>query len=478
MAGSFAQEAYPALYSLLIIPILVFVLNVCLFQAIGALALHGIYNVIFHPLRDYPATQLVWIYYRLTGQLVWKSIELHDKYGSVVRVAPNHLSYTTETAWKTIYGLRTVEMEKNCHAGFSRPGLKGAHGILSADKSNHARLRRILAPALSDKFVKYHDATIVKYVNLLVEKLHARCNQIPVDMNKYFEWTTMDLIGDLICGQPEGALQRENGGRWLEILTQLIQSQVWIQALETYNMVGWREYLLPKFRVQAAFENFKIINAKFEKRLANSTDRRDMLSYMISGKDNMTPMEMRLNAATIIGAGTGTTATWLSTAIHSLTTNPEVYQKLAKKIRTEFSTNSEITSDRAAQLPYLAALRTHCPSPSSTGRFVPPGGGIIDRRFVPAGTTVGVHQWLPAARESASPFANDNLAVVNPFSYGPRTCLGIKLTTAETRMILAKLFWHFDVEIMPESEEWTDRQKGTVAWHRTPLMCERRDKIL
>lgn len=37
----------------------------------------------------------------------------------------------------------------------------------------------------------------------------------------------MDLIGDLLCGQPEGALDQENGGRWLEILTHSIQSQVW-----------------------------------------------------------------------------------------------------------------------------------------------------------------------------------------------------------------------------------------------------------
>lgn len=51
-------------------------------------------------------------------------MDLHEKYGSVVRIAPDHLSYTTETAWKTIYGLRAVEMEKNCQAGFSRPGLK------------------------------------------------------------------------------------------------------------------------------------------------------------------------------------------------------------------------------------------------------------------------------------------------------------------------------------------------------------------
>ncbi|KAM3504137.1 hypothetical protein MY10362_003758 [Beauveria mimosiformis] len=430
---------------------------ISLLAIISLILLRGLYNVFAHPLRGYPgpklwaATQLVWIYYRLTGQLVWKSTELHRKYGSVVRVAPDHLSYTTETAWRTIYGLRTVEMDKNCQAGFSRPGLKGAAAILSADRENHSRLRRILAPPLSENSVKGHDDTVVKYVNQLVKKLKGRSSQVAVDLNKYFEWTTMDLIGDLLCGQPDGALQREDGGRWLEILTHSIQSQVWIQALETYNLVRWREHLLPKFRVQAAFENFKIIEAKIGKRLETKTNRRDILSYMLGEKDGMTPVEMRLNAATIIGAGTGTTATWLSTSVHSLCTHPDSYQKLAEEIRSEFALDSDMVSDRVARLPYLSAvmqesLRIHCPSPSSTGRFVPAGGETIDGRFVPANTTVGVHQhaayhsasnfhrphdfcperWLPAARVKGSEFADDNLAVFNPFSYGPRTCLGIR----------------------------------------------------
>jgi hypothetical protein len=48
----------------------------------------------------------------------------------------------------------------------------------------------------------------------------------------------------------------------------------------------------------------------------------------------------------------------------------------------------------------------------------------------------------------------------------------LRLATAETRMILAKLFWQFDYEVMPESEGWQSTQKGTVAWHRTPLMSK------
>ncbi|KAM3549100.1 hypothetical protein MY1884_008890 [Beauveria asiatica] len=331
-------------------------------------------------------------------------------------------------------------MDKNCQAGFNPPGLKAAAAILSADRKNHSRLRRILAPPLSENSVKGHDDTVVKYVNQLVKKLKGRSSQVAVDLDKYFEWTTMDLIRDLLCGQPDGALQREDGGRRLEILTHSIQSQAWIQALETYNLVRWREYLLPKFRVQAAFENFKIIDAKIGKRLEMKTNRRDILSYMLGDKDGMTPVEMRLNAATIIGAGTGTTATWLSTSIHSLCTHPDSYQKLAQEIQSEFAVDSDMVSDRVARLPYLSAvmqesLRIHCPSPSSTGRFVPAGGETIDGRLVPANTTVGVHQhaayhsasnfhrpddfcperWLPAARGNGSEFADDNLAVFNPF---------------------------------------------------------------
>ncbi|KAJ5729624.1 uncharacterized protein N7483_004132 [Penicillium malachiteum] len=325
-------------------------------------------------------------------------------------------------------------MEKYTQAGFSRPPIKDAHSILSADKANHSRLRRILSPALSKKSIKGYDDTILKYVDLLVKELGSRCD--PVDLNKYFEWTTMDLITDLICGHPQGALDQKNGGKWLEILTQ------------ANNLVRWEEYLIPKARLTAAYEKSKIIAAKIEKQLSIKTS------------------------------------------------NPDAYKRLAAEIRESFPSDKDITSESITALPYLSAvmqesLRIHSPSPSPTGRFVSVGGETIDGEFVPEGTTVGVHQhsayhavwnfhrpgdfcperWLPESRGSSSPFSGDNLGVLDSFSYGPRTCLGVKLTTAETRLILAKVLWHFDVELMLESQDWQDSQKATVSWHRTPLMC-------
>ena len=227
-----------------------------------------------------------------------------------------------------------------------------------------------------------------------------------------------------------------------------------LQTLDLYSLGQWRKYFLPKAKANAVADNFRITSAKIDNRLSNSTDdRKDVFSYILPPDDEngMSLMEMKLNTAVIMGAGTGTTTTWLSTNVHNLTCNPDAYQKLSSEIRHTFSNANEITSESVTQLPYLAAvlqesLRMHSPSPSSLGRFIPKGGDAIDGRFVPAGTTVGVHQhaayhlasnfyrpddfcperWLPSARDEKSPFASDRLGVVQPFSYGPRTCLGIK----------------------------------------------------
>lgn len=78
-----------------------------------------LYNVYFHPLRHHPgpkswaASRIPWCWHQYHGRLNHRLVELHDQFGPTVRVAPNEISYTSETAWKTIYGQRSVEMSKD-----------------------------------------------------------------------------------------------------------------------------------------------------------------------------------------------------------------------------------------------------------------------------------------------------------------------------------------------------------------------------
>ena len=63
---------------------------------------------------------------------------------------------------------------------------------------------------------------------------------------------------------------------------------------------------------------------------------------------------------------------------------------------------------------------------------------------------------------------------MQPFSVGPRACLGKGLAYNEMRVILARLFWNFDLELCPESKEW-DQQYSYTLWEKRPLMCRLRD---
>ena len=76
---------------------------------IGLLA-RSLYNVFLHPLRNYPgpflcrANFLKWMLVQCQGESSNYLQELHKKYGNVIRMEPNSLSFIDSQAWQDIYG--------------------------------------------------------------------------------------------------------------------------------------------------------------------------------------------------------------------------------------------------------------------------------------------------------------------------------------------------------------------------------------
>ena len=73
--------------------------------------------------------------------------------------------------------------------------------------------------------------------------------------------------------------------------------------------------------------------------------------------------------------------------------------------------------------------------------------------------------------DPASPFYTDSRAVLQPFSVGPRNCIGRNLAYNEMRLILARVLWNFDLELCDESKGWSD-QKAYILWEKPPLLCK------
>lgn len=81
-------------------------------QLAGYLVSHICYNVFFHPLRKFPgpfwmgASRISYCYRLMTGRLPFDVLELHRRYGEVVRIGPDELVFANAQAWKDIIGHR------------------------------------------------------------------------------------------------------------------------------------------------------------------------------------------------------------------------------------------------------------------------------------------------------------------------------------------------------------------------------------
>ena len=75
-------------------------------------ACQAVINLYFHPLSKFPGpklwavSRLPFIYSLLTGQLTRREREFHEKYGDIIRLAPDEVSFANEQAWNDIYTFR------------------------------------------------------------------------------------------------------------------------------------------------------------------------------------------------------------------------------------------------------------------------------------------------------------------------------------------------------------------------------------
>lgn len=271
------------------------------------------------------------------------------------------------------------------------------------------------------------------------------------------------------------------------------------QIISTMGTVGTLlKLLIPAHLKAQVHQHAAFSRSRLTKRLSHQPSRPDFMTHIVPhvGRPNgLTDDEVLANAQILIMAGSETSATLLAATSYFLMTNPVPYQKLKDEIRSAFASEEEINFTSISKLKYTLAvlhesMRMHPPVPVGIHRFTPPEGAIIDGRWVAGGTDVAVHQWAAYRLEcyfkdadrfiperwlgEDERYAGDNREVFNPFSIGPRACIGRGLAYMEMRLVLARLVWAFDMEIMGESERWTD-QKTWVLYEKLPLMAKLRE---
>ncbi|CAG9986847.1 unnamed protein product [Clonostachys byssicola] len=466
-----------------------------------------LYNVFFHPLRHYPgpkwaaATSIPYAQLIISGQAHRRVADLHSKYGNVVRIAPNELSYTNVEAWNDIFGHRKASQEEHIKDPVFTAPFKG--NIIGADRNDHRRMRRILSHAFSASTMLEQQPLINKYIDLLIQRLHENSSSgtRAVDVVAWYNYTTFDIIGDLAFGEPFGCLENSAAHAWVDMIFALVKINAFSGLIGRYPLIAaFLQYCIPAGVRRKADMLTEMARTKVEKRLALNTDRPDFIRNMLSKGDlstlwrpltnqSMTHEEIHDNARLLIGAGSETTATALSAATYFLGSHPHVLAKLTEEVRSSFSSEQEIDVVNVQKLTYMLAvldesLRLHPPSPIANLRRVATGGATICGQFVPHGTSIGVWHWamfrnpenftlpesfIPERWLGDRRFLGDKKEALQPFSYGPRNCIGKNLAYVEMRVILARIIWNFDLVMAHDSQNWMNKEEVYTLWMKGPL---------
>ncbi|KAI3341511.1 cytochrome P450 [Ustulina deusta] len=462
-----------------------------------------VYSLTIHPLAAFPgpistaASRIPFWVACVTGTQVTWIQKLHAKYGPVVRYSPNDLSFADQdgSAWKAIHGHEKGGREfPKAREWFVTPA-NGIYGINSAPShEDHRRFRRLFAPAFSERALKQQEPLFRKHVDFLISKLSENATKSEnVDMVKMFQFTTFDIMGDLTLGQPLGLLKGNKYSRWVESVFDSIKVIPIAQLIQYYPVVNAIfNFLEPRFVTEMKYNHFKHSVDRVDMRLERGSEEPDIWNLVLSAKGNqqLSLEEMYCHADVFMLAGTETTGTSMAGLTYYLLINPDKLALLTQELRSEFSSESEITMESTAKLKFLnacinEALRLYPPVPVGVPRAVPNPGVTIAGKWVAPGTRVSVHHYttyhspsnfrnpeafVPERWLGDPDYQDDRRESVQPFSTGPRDCIGRNLAMHEMRLILALVYFKFDLKMCDEGQEWT-KQKAFILWDKKPLIC-------
>ena len=160
-----------------------------------------LYRSLFHPLNKFPGpfgTRIsrFWLSSQLKDGDAYRKIQsLHEKYGDFVRVGPSDLSIIHPKAVSAVYG-QGSKCTKSAFYDLSKPTVSLQTLRVRA---LHDQRRRVWGPAFSDKALRGYEERMKVYCHKLLAQIEAFHGQ-PVNVSKWFNLYTFDVMGDLAYG--------------------------------------------------------------------------------------------------------------------------------------------------------------------------------------------------------------------------------------------------------------------------------------
>ncbi|KAL4778726.1 cytochrome P450 [Aspergillus varians] len=415
--------------------------------------------------------------------------DAHQQLGSHVRIGPNHISICAPQAMNEIYG-HGANFQKDT---FYDSGA-GAHRNINDTRSReeHNAKRKVLAHAFAQRTLTDLEPTIMATVQNLVDQIGRFASEGKlINLRRYLNYFTIDLLAGVLYGEPLGCLDRGNdlvtaetpgGKKYIVPYVQTEHRMAWTNValgMEPAFHSLSRSLLFWHKGIKASTDWENVVYHVTEKRhrVPKSEAKPDIFSRFLQNSKgeplNVPRGEIRAECSNMMVAGTDTTAASLTYAVWLLYKHPKILAKLRDELDSAWGPAAKIpTYNDVSGLPFLRACVDEAirVMPSSTigmPRIVPKGGRIIAGQFINEGVTVSVptysllrnpsaferpeefdpDRWLRATAEQKVQMAQSFF----PFSHGPRACLGRNISNFEQLVVTAAIVKNFDLQFPDES---------------------------
>ncbi|KAM0426682.1 hypothetical protein ACHAPT_007998 [Fusarium lateritium] len=467
-----------------------------------------VYRLYFHPLAKYPGPFWARIsafpaYYHTQkkDRHIW-FWQLQQQYGPSFRITPNSVLVNTPTGLKTIFNNKANVRKAEYYKAYPR----NVHAMTTwntIDKTVHARKRRVMNNAFSDKALRscepFIHENLDRWCELITDEIGDGEWSESLNMARWADHLIFDILGDLCFGKSFGMKEHDSELRYvpglmtgfLGFLHPIAYSPftalwVWLKprglnqllaAAAPPALKNWQTFVEKCFAERSRVEH---TSEKLE-----GDGRKDFFHYLLKAVDPETgkgysPDELFGESESLIIAGSDTTAISTAAAFFYLSRNPEVQQKLAAEITSTFSSLDEIKSGPTLHsCKYLRAfieetLRMSPPVPADLSREVQKGGIVVDGEYIPEGIKVSTvsycmhhnpdfypepfkfrpERWIVDEDDTTGASA-ESVALAQsafmPFSAGPRGCVGKNLAYLEMNLVLAKVIFSFEIRRDPAS---------------------------
>jgi hypothetical protein len=248
-----------------------------------------IHNLILSPLSHFPGPKL-WAVSRIPSQISilrghphLDVLALHERYGPVVRIAPDALSFSTAQAFRDIYCLRPGHQTfLKDRTEYVLPPNGVANLVSALDDASHARQRRLMATAFSERSIKALEGLVRWYVDTLIAKLREQKEKGKLDIKSWMNYTTFDITGDFVFGEPFGCLEEGELHPWIGLIFNAIRMVSVLGVVNQFPLLSAAlKSCIPKSLEQKSLNNFKFSVEKVDRRLELQTDRSDVISAIL-----------------------------------------------------------------------------------------------------------------------------------------------------------------------------------------------------